>query len=155
MALLLVLAGCSSLDNTSSAAEVTEVTEEDVLDALSGWEDFTAYTPAIEPSDASPDVWFEVLINDIALRWLDDDAAEEEGISIIRPVYDADHPDSMTALTMMFKVPGSSLETDDWQWAKASPDGEILDFGNDTTQSCSSCHAAVKDTNHWLLEVEL
>ena len=137
-----------------SPSEV-EVTEDVVINALSGWENFTTYTNSIQPSDASQDVWFEVLLNEATIRWMDDANASEDELSIIRPVYDEDDPAAMTALTMMFKVPGSSLETDDWQWAKAEPDGEIIEFGSATTASCSTCHAAVRDTNHWLLEVEL
>ena len=152
---VLLLQACLPNETPSSDFSFTGVTEEMVEVALVGWEDFTPYTDTIEASSASSDTWFEVLLNEDAALWVDDQGFAEENISIVRPVYNAQDSDEMTALTIMFKVPGSSPETDDWQWAKADPEGSVLEYGAETTASCSSCHTVTRDTNHWLLAVNL
>ena len=147
----------SELDTSDTGAEFeehTDVTEESVLEAMDGWEDFSQYTQAIEISDTSSDVYFSIRLSHDAWNWLADPSAPTEGVSIVRPVYDEDHPSAMYALTVMFKLPGSSPATDDWQWAKVDLNTDEITFGEDTTLGCSSCHTAFKDTNRWLIAVE-
>ena len=152
----MALWGCDVEPVPTPEVQAPGLSEEDIWDVVDRWEDFEAYGDELQPSNSGSPIFFEIYLSEGAASWLENpDSGTDEGIAIVRPTYDSEDSASLASLTMMLKVPGSSPETDDWNWAKVSSDGSEVEFGSDTNASCSGCHAVVRDTNHWLLEVDV
>lgn len=121
-------------DDATLAADLwTAIADYEDWGRPDGWED----TPA--ESGDHMGAFIVRFDNDILLSWDGQNEAPENAISVKEQYSDLDGT-TLTALTVMQKVPGYDPEHGDWFWAMYDADGMVAEAGR--VEMCSGCHSA-------------